>query len=1146
MIVMLRAASRLRPRARGPVFLAALAATVCLLFGAGVATAAPVTDVEAITDTTVTPGGTLRYVLTVSNVGDQASPDANGDGIADTPRVLTATLPVGVTVSSFRGYEWECSGNGPGPDPERIVGASVLTCSNPHVSNPHESGNRNSIIEIHTDVAPSASGTLTARFEVVGGGAGPARTLASTVTSLTPPGFGIAAFDGQTSDAAGNPYTQAGGVPYQISTDLHFNVLDNPNPEKGDLWPAQPPKDVIVNLPPGLVGDGNATSGVRCTLAQLASATNAIPRSLCPTGSQVGVVKVYTSTGALANNPAPVYLMEPPVGVPVSFGFNVEGTPVTLNAELRGGSDYGVSVEVHNISEGLPIIATDLTLWGVPADPSHDPLRACPGELTPGFGGPSCSTNLPKLAFLRNPTSCTAPGVGLETTVSADSWANPGAFQTASFVSHDLPAFPALPDEWGAPQGTTGCSDVPFNPSIEVQPTTNAAESPSGLNISLLVPQHWEDPEMIATADLKDTTLALPVGYTINPSAGSGLGACTPQQLEAETAASPPGAGCPPEAKIGTVEVETPVLTEKLLGSIYIAKPFDNPFNSLLALYIVVKNQERGIIIKLSGHIEPNPVNGQLVTTFDNNPQVPFSRFTLKLRQGATSPLVSPPTCGGYTAEADMTPWSTPDVAEHRTGSLAIEAGIGGGACPTGGIPPFHPGLVAGSLDNNAGSYSPLDIRITRNDGEQEITRFSSTLPAGLSAKLAGVPFCPDADIEAAKHVSGAQEEAQPSCPATSEIGHSLVGAGVGSVLAYTPGKVYMAGPYNGAPFSIVAITSAKVGPFDLGTVVVREALEINPETAVVTVDAKASDPIPHIIDGIVIHVRDIRVYIDRPQFMINPTSCNPSSLAATVGGAGADPANPADETSATVTTPFQLADCRNLAFKPAFKVSTSGKTSRLKGASLTVKLSYPNAPQGTQANIKSVKVALPKQLPSRLTTLQKACPDSVFDANPAACPAAAVVGHATAVTPILPVPLTGPAYFVSHGGAKFPELIVVLQGYGVTLDLHGETFISKAGITSSTFRAVPDDPIGSFELTLPEGTGSALAANGNLCASKLAMPTAFVAQNGQTINQSTPISVTGCPKHKAKKHKAKKHKGKKAHKAAAHGRRNSRKGNER
>lgn len=670
---------------------------------------------------------------------------------------------------------------------------------------------------------------------------------------------------------------------------------------------------------------------------------------------------------------------------------------------------------------------------------------------------------------------------------------------------------------------TTECERVPFDPALEVQPTTRSAESSSGLDVSLLTPQTWENPSGIETANLKNSTVALPVGYTANPSLASGLGVCTPEQYDSETSSSPPGAGCPPESKIGTVTVETPIINETLTGNVYVAAPLDNPFDSLLALYIVVKDPARGIIVKLAGHIEPNPVTGQLVTTFENSPQVPFSKFTLQLRQGTTSPLVSPPACGSYIAEASLTPWSEP-FSPHMVDSdpFTIENGIGGGACPTGGIPPFKPTIQAGTLNNSAGAYTPMDIEISRDDGEQEITRFSSVLPAGLTANLSGIPFCPNNDVEAAKTVSGAQEETNPSCPVASEIGQSLVGAGVGSVLAYTPGRVYLAGPYNGAPFSVVAITSAKVGPFDLGTVVVREALEINPETAIVTVDAKASDPIPHIIDGIVVHVRDIHIEIDRPNFMINPTSCAPMTFAATIGGGGADPANPEDQTFATVDNSFQAANCQNLGFKPDLKVSTTGKTSRSRGAGLTVKLTYPQTPQGTQANIAKVKVDLPKQLPSRLSTLQKACPAKTFETNPAACSQASRVGQAKAITPILPEPLTGPAYFVSHGGQKFPELIIVLQGYGVTLDLRSETFISKTGITSSTFRSVPDDPVGTFELNLPQGPDSALAANTNLCKTKLTMPTAFTAQNGDTIHQNTPITTTNCPtKHKTKtKHK--------------------------
>jgi hypothetical protein len=863
-------------------------------------------------------------------------------------------------------------------------------------------------------------------------------------------------------------------------------------------------RTTVVELPPGFMG--NVTAVPTCTFAQLVgdAAVKESGNPECTPASQIGTIsfELHIEGPGFVKVLEPLYNMEvTSFGVAAQFGFNVVGTIVqVLSASLRPG-DSGITVTSPNIERTGEARNISVTTWGLPASHVHDAQRGLECYVVCEGGGESANVHVKP--FLANPTSCEAHIANM----TAYSWENPEESQWSHAQTEATPP-------------TSECERVPFDPSIEVQPTTSFAQSPSGLNITLAVPQTWEDPSGIATANLKDTTLALPVGYTANPSLASGLGVCTPAQLEEESSSSPQGAGCPQESKIGTVEVQTPVLAEELSGSVYMAKPFENPFDSLLALYIVIKSPQRGVIVKLAGHIEPDPVTGQLVTVFKDAPQVPFSKVTIRLRQGATSPLVSPPACGLYSASAQLTPWSAPLSPRSVTNTLAIEEGIGGGPCPAGATPPFHPQMLAGTLNNSAGAYSPMDIHITRSDGEQEITRFSSNLPPGLSAKLTGVPFCPDANIEAAKHVSGAQEEVQPSCPQASEIGHSLVGAGVGAVLAYAPGKIYLAGPYNGAPFSIVAITSAKVGPFDLGTVVVREALEIDPETANVTVDAKASDPIPHIIDGIVIHARDIRVYIDRPQFTINPTNCDPLSFAATIDGAGADPSNPADQVPVTVASSFQMANCQNLAFKPSLKISTTGKTSRRNGASLTVRLTYPKAAQGTQANIAKVKVDLPKQLPSRLTTLQKACPAATFSTNPAACPAASRIGQARAITPILPVALSGPAYFVSHGGAKFPELIVVLEGYGVTLDLRAETFISKSGITSSTFRSVPDDPIGSFEMTLPQGPDSALAANGNLCKSKLRMPTAFTAQNGATIHQATPIVVSGCPKRKtARKH---------------------------
>jgi len=902
-------------------------------------------------------------------------------------------------------------------------------------------------------------------------------------------------------------------------------------------------RTLINELPAGF--DASDTAVPTCTDAQLVVANlSAAGVPDCPIASQVGQVSIelFAASTNVERVTVPVYNMEvTSFGVAAELGFRTAFFTQVVPIAVRGG-DTGLTAETLNIVKAGEPHNVTFTVWGMPAASEHDAQRGelC-GELGGGchnaFGAPQ-PAGIPVKPFLSNPTSC-----GLyEARMRADSWeeASPGV--QASFRGGPI----------------TGCDRVQFDPSIEVQPSTRSAESPTGLEVSLIVPQTWDNQFTIATANLKDVKVTLPLGMTANPSLAAGLGACSRAQFAAESSSSPPGAGCPDESKIGSIRIDTPLLSEPIEGAVYIATPYENkpefgdpehPGGSLLALYVVAKEPQRGILIKVAGKITPDPVTGQLVTTFSENPQQPFSRFTLKFRPGATAPLASPPTCGIHTTEAALTPWSAPEEPRLLSSSFEVTQGVHEGPCPSGGIPPFKPRVVTGTQNNAGGSYSPYYLRIMREDGEQELTRFSTILPPGLTGNLTGIPFCPDAAIEAAARPTrtGSQELAEPSCPAASQVGHTTVGAGVGPVLAQNPGRLYLAGPYHGAPLSLVSITSAVVGPFDLGTVVIRFALDINPTTAQVEVSAAGSDPIPHIIRGIVVHVRDIRVYIDREHFMINPTNCSPLQISNTIDGDGADPANPADQVPVTVTSPFEAADCSSLGFKPVFKVSTAGTTSRTKGASLSVKLTVAGAP-GIQSNIRSVKVDLPKQLPSRLTTLQKACPDATFNANPAACSAASRVGTATAITPILPVPLTGPAYFVSHGGAKFPELIVVIQGYGFTIELHGETFISKQGITSSTFHTIPDQPVTSFELTLPQGPGSALAANGNLCgitktvlvkrkvkvrskgrtrtitrkvhktvAGSLVMPTAFVAQNGAVIHQSTPITVTGCAKKRSK-----------------------------
>ncbi|MGH2902349.1 MAG: hypothetical protein ACRDK7_01960 [Solirubrobacteraceae bacterium] len=890
---------------------------------------------------------------------------------------------------------------------------------------------------------------------------------------------------------------------------LAFDLANHEGATYNDL------RSTLVNYPTGFMGNGNSVTVPTCTITQLLA--NAEPGgngTLCPVGSQVGTISLeLTITGEARLVTVPVYNMEVTAyGVASELGFKTIIITQLLPVYVRP-ADSGLTGTSPNSEQTGDVHNVHLTVWGVPAAPSHDAQRgqfcgesalgACQGggEKVPGRPTP----------FLANPTSCEAP---LPESMKADSWEEP---QSESWMSETVFS-PGPRSAFSGIGPFTGCERLHFEPRIRVSPSTANVESPSGLGVTLEVAQNWQEAEDLVASNVKDVTVVLPEGYTVNPSDGNGLEGCSPEQYAAETASS--ASQCPSKSRIGTVKIETPLLAEPIEGSVYLATPYDNvssfgdsehPNGSLLALYVVAKEPQKGIVVKTAGKVTPNPVTGQLTSTFGALPQQPFTRVSFDLKQGATSPLVSPPTCGVFTVSSAMTPYADPTTAALSSGQLEIEHGIGGGACPADGTPPFQPRVIAGTQSNDAGSYSPFYLRIVRNDGEQEITKFSTTMPPGLSGNLSGIPFCPEADIEAARRVSGAEEIEHPSCPAASEVGHSITEAGVGTVLAQTPGKLYLAGPYHGAPLSLVSVTSAKVGPFDLGTVLIRFALFINPITAQVEVSGAQSDPIPHIIDGIVVHVRDIRAYVDRQSFMLNPTSCAPMTIQEAITGAGANPADPADQDTVPVSSRFQAADCASLKFQPTFKVTTSGKTSKADGASLTAKLTIPEA-LGTQSNIAKVKVDLPKQMPSRLTTLQKACTAAQFNANPAGCPTASVVGHAKAITPLIPVPLEGPAYFVSHGGEAFPSLIVVLQGYGITIDLVGTTFISKEGVTSSTFKTVPDQPVSSFELTLPQGPYSALAANGNLCRQKLAMPTEFVGQNGAQLKRDTHIEVEGCP----------------------------------
>jgi hypothetical protein len=952
---------------------------------------------------------------------------------------------------------------------------------------------------------------LTNVVRVSGGGASSASLSEPTTISEDPAGFGIppgAATTGLSS-------VQAGGHP-DITNTFGFSSVTAADSLAGE------PKDLTYRLPPGFAADFAGTPA--CSNDQFIAQE-------CPVSSQVGVTAVdlqafSTNGGSYTSVIEPVYNLAPEAGTLATIAFNVSGNFfIEGQITLRPG-DYGANVTFHNIDDALvSIVGGSLTVWGVPADPIHDPLRYDFGDKVlqhyePGFFGVSDKGVAPT-PYFTSPTTCGGP---LRSEFQVDSWEEPARIATAQTT----------------PYGPlTGCDSLAFEPQIETQPSASSAETPTGLNVNLESPQHYENAYSPVASHYDDVKVVLPEGMTLNPSAGAGLQACTEAEFayEAETLELEPGRGCPRESKLGTIHARSPAISEEVEGSLYLAKPYENKFDSLVAVYVVARIPNRGVIVTAAGRVELNKETGQITTVFEENPQLPISDLVFTFHQGATSPLVTPPTCGLFTSQAALNPWSVPLREYQLTSQFEITSGVNSGPCPSGGTPPFAPKVVSGTDDNDAGAYSPFYLRIIREDGEQELTRFSTVFPPGITGKLAGIPLCPQADIEASRHVTGAEELEHPSCPAASEIGHTIVSAGVGTVLAQATGKVYLAGAYHGAGLSVVSITAAKVGPFDLGTVVIQFTLRINQTTAQVEVDGETSDPIPHIIDGIVVHVREIRAYINREQFIINPTSCDPLGVSDTITGAGADYAIPADQVPVTVSSPFQTADCSSLAFKPVFKAATSAHTSRIDGASLHVTLALPEeAGPGKEANVARVKVSLPKQLPSPLKTLQKACTEKVFGENPSNCPVSSQVGSVKVTTPILANPLTGPAYFVSHGGAKYPELIMVLSGEnGIQVDVHGETYISKQGITSATFSTVPDVPFSLFELTFPEREYPALTANGNLCKGSLIMPTEMVGQNGMVLDQSTKISVSGCPKVKKTEHK-KKHSKKKGGKHTAHG----------
>jgi hypothetical protein len=1020
-----------------------------------------------------------RYVLTIINTGSRSS---EGEVMVkdELPAGMVAT---GATIEGLTGGAGSCTGS------------TTITCTYAEPVAP----NGEVLVTIKVALTNATPTTVTDKAELQGGGGAPVSLSKGTKVNLGPASFGLQNFFFEANGADGQVDALAGDHPYQVTTTLNLNTIRGSAFEGLDYNVPQDLRNVSVTLPLGLTG--NLMAAPQCPQVDLANVGEAGERTFtnCPPASRVGTARlVFSGGGRPPVSAYPVFNLEPDHGYPVELGFDVSSfkEPIYIYGNVvPSPHGYVVRFDTFNVLHGSTpdIEGATVTIFGNPQERD-------------GAGGHA--------AFLTNPSHCTTEP--LTTSLEVTSW-------SGGVDRREATAYPSI----------IGCDllqdEAAFDPILAVAPSTTQADSPAGYEVDVKVPQAPPIFGALATADLRNATVTLPPGVAISPAAASGptgLEGCSPEQFDllgTELGEGHPGGNgspyddgaehaapghCPEHSQVGTVKVMTPILPDPLEGHVYVAQPkcggSGQPActeaaaeeGQVFGLYVEVAGN--GVIIKLAGTVEvgghgPHSaatglLPGQVRTRFLENPQQPVEDVKFVFSRGERSPLANPQSCGVATTTSEFEPWSAPQSGPNATpfSSFTVTG--------CGNPQPFAPAFTAGTLTPSAGVFSPFVLTLSRHDGEQDLSGVEARTPPGLLGALSAVTLC------------GEPQAAAGACGEESLIGHVHVAAGSGSQPLWQEGRAYLTASYKGAPFGLSIVTPAKAGPFNLGNVIVRAAIHVDPRTAQITV---ASDPFPQLADGVPLRIKTVSVTVDRPGFMFNPTNCAQQQVTGTVTSA--------QGTSVNVASPFAVAGCANLPFKPSFSASTKAKTSKANGASLTVKVgSGPG-----QANVAKVHLTFPKQLPARLTTLQKACTEAQFNTNPAGCPPGSVIGRATAHTPVLNSPLTGPIYLVSHGGAAFPDAVVVLQGEGVLLYLDGSTNIKK-GITSSTFNSVPDAPISTFEAILPEGPHSAFAANiaarakGNMCGQSLTMPTTLTGQNVAVVNQITKIGVTGCAKKKS------------------------------
>jgi hypothetical protein len=1057
------------------------------------------------------PGKSGEYLVVATNVGGEVTTGET---------TLEMSVPEGLEIKKVEAVNIDPAST-KGPLCEPPAGQRIV-CKTEEPVHP----GRWLLLQVNVDV-PSLikEGDLPTKAAVSGGGAAKAAlvTVPTPVQAKFLPFDFLPGFVAPATDAEGVPETLAGEHPFQQTVSLGFPTK---NPGDG-LTNDGHPRDFYVDLPRGMSGNPAATP-VLCTEVELTSEGG------CPDEAQVGIADVTTLLGEAGNNvilSSPLYNMVPPPGAAAELATNVAfaGIYVHALAGVRSESDYGVQAATHDVIAfgQQPIFNLQAQIWGDPSAKAHDTIRGTCRD-TPGLH--FCEVPDQSTAFLTMPLDC--PAGPLPYKVLADSWEEPSPPATEREATYESA------DSEGAPALMHGCDELKYEPAIEARATTEASDSPSGLDFALKQPQET-DKEGRYSAALKDLDLHLPAGLAVNPSQAAGLGACSEAQigLKGKDAQGPhfysTPQSCPDAAKIGTFTAASPLLVgrneaheveedpetgepalEALHGSIYIATPFANPFGSLVATYLAVEDRKTGIVAKLAGEGELDPQSGRIAVHFEDNPELPLQEVRAHIFGGNRGALTTPPTCGANATTAELTPWSAPEGKDaFAEAGFETSAAPAGGSCPTSEAQmPHNPLLAAGTTSPQAGTHAPLLFKLSRPDGSQRWAKLEATLPSGISATLAGVGSCSQADIAKARSREapnqGAAELADPSCPASSQVGTLTAAAGSGPTPYYTRGRVYLAGPYKGAPLSVVAIVPAVAGPFDLGTVVSRVATYLDPTTGQVRI---VSDPLPTILDGVPVDLRSASIAIDRPGFTLNPTSCDEKSFGGVLTSTLGAPA--------PLFTRFQVGGCNSLPYKPKLSARLFGPIHR--GGHPRFKAVLTAKPG--EANTAALSFTLPRSEFIDQAHFRTICTRVQYAANQ--CPAGSVYGYVKATSPLVDYPLEGPIYLRSSSH-KLPDAVAALRGppsQPIAIDAVAR-IDSVDGRLRSRVETVPDAPITKVVVSLQGGKKGLFQNSTNICKGAHRVSVSFAGQNGKAHDIEPQLKAQCGGKGKPNKGGPKKH----------------------